>query len=675
MLRYIKIVIATVLTLTLLFGLSACGTPKEKITDTKQPLTVFSDGKSTYTVVCPYLAENEVINAALMITNTAEEKTGAVTELSVDRNTAYTPGAFEILVGETNRTLPEALIPNGPSDYVIAVHENSVVILGGTDSATYAAAQYFCDNIISDPTVIERDFVYRYTHKYTSVSINSVPVTGFTLTEYEGVDSSLVANALTEATGLACNDEQSNVSVIFELDRTLESNTVRFLERDGALVISASSQVALTKISDVTVNGFAHYETLDLSDGSHVDFTYPMVSIIDLPDELEGYFVCTSDKSPLDYALNEEMLFTLTLKCDGETVTSPGFYYTIDADGGREQIHDYVSGESGSFEIRTSLDLPGFVKIYAAAVSEKNTELKKVTPFEGGAGAAVNEIAQGIAEPEDFDEFWQGELARLDEVEPIMTVKNDLSEDYPGYTVLDIRIDCVDGPVSGYLSMPKEAAADSLGILVGFTGYGVVSPQPTVRQNRIVFTVNAHSIDNGREKGYYSEIASTVLYSYGFNNTENSSRDTVYFKNMILRGVQAIRYLKTLEEWDEKTITLNGGSQGAYQSIAVAALDPDVTYVFAAYPWLCDLGGSYAGRILGWRPDYTDALRYFDAVNFAKRIKCETRIDAGLGDYVSPPSGVAAMINAMSAHVTFNVTQGMTHYYTPPEAETFTQTK
>ena len=675
MLRYIKIVIAAVLTILSLFGLCSCGTPNDDINNTEQPLTVFANGESEYTVICPYLSEAEVVNAALMITNTAEKKTGAVTELAVDRNVEYTPGAFEILVGETNRNLPEALIPNGPSDYVIAVHENSIVILGGTDSTTLTAAQYFCDNIIADPTVLERDFIYRYTHQYTSVSINSVPVTGFALTEYDGVDSSLVAIALTQATGLACNDEQSNVSITFELDRTLESNTVRFSERDGALIISASSQVALTKIDDVILSEFANYESLNLSAESYFDFTYPIVSILDLPDELEGYFVCTSDKSPLDYALNEEMIFTLTLKCDGETVSAPGFYYTIDADGGREQIYDHVSGDCGSFEIRTSLDLPGFVKIYAAAVSEKNAEISKVPSFEGGAGAAISEIAQGVAEPEDFDEFWQSELAKLDEVKPTMTVINDLSEDYPGYTVLDIRIDCVDAPVSGYLSIPKDAAQGSLGILVGFTGYGVVSPQPTVREDRIVFAVNAHSIDNGRERGYYSEIASTVLYSYGFNNTENSSRDTVYFKNMILRDVQAIRYLKTLEEWDGKTITLNGGSQGAYQSIAVAALDSDVTYVFAAYPWLCDLGGGYANRISGWRPDYTDALRYYDAINFAKRIKCETRIDAGIGDYVSPPSGVIAMINAMSAPVTLNATQGMTHYYTPPEAETFTQTK
>jgi cephalosporin-C deacetylase-like acetyl esterase len=144
---------------------------------------------------------------------------------------------------------------------------------------------------------------------------------------------------------------------------------------------------------------------------------------------------------------------------------------------------------------------------------------------------------------------------------------------------------------------------------------------------------------------------------------------------MILRDIQAIRYLKTLEEFDGKSITLNGGSQGAYQAIAVAALDPDITYLFGAYTWLCDLGGAYAGRISGWRPDHTEALNYYDAINFAKRIKCGCRIDAGLGDYTSPPSGVTAMVNSMNAPVEFNMTQGMTHFYTPPEAQTFTTHK
>ena len=87
---------------------------------------------------------------------------------------------------------------------------------------------------------------------------------------------------------------------------------------------------------------------------------------------------------------------------------------------------------------------------------------------------------------------------------------------------------------------------------------------------------------------------------------------------------------------------------GAFQTSAVSALLNDyVTKVTVHINWMCDIGGEEV-RLNGWRPKYTDALRYYDTVNFAKRIKAPITIaEAGLGDYVSPPSGIAAYYNAV----------------------------
>ena len=141
---------------------------------------------------------------------------------------------------------------------------------------------------------------------------------------------------------------------------------------------------------------------------------------------------------------------------------------------------------------------------------------------------------------------------------------------------------------------------------------------------------------------------------------------------MILRDVQAVRYLKTRPEWDGENISLNGGSQGGFQATAVAALDPDVSHLYTAYTWMCDIGSAGIGRLPGWQPDYTDALRYYDTINFARRVRCNTSIDAGLGDNVSTPSGIIAMFNAMTCPRMLSFTQNMTHYYTPPTSDVFT---
>ena len=124
-----------------------------------------------------------------------------------------------------------------------------------------------------------------------------------------------------------------------------------------------------------------------------------------------------------------------------------------------------------------------------------------------------------------------------------------------------VIVPMIDAPVSGYVTFPKDAEPAALPILVGYTGYGVVPRTPTLRNNYIVLSVNAHSIENDRAAAYYTPLARGELISYGFNYKENLDRDKVYFKNMILRDVQAVRYLKTLPEWDGENISLNGGSQ------------------------------------------------------------------------------------------------------------------
>jgi cephalosporin-C deacetylase-like acetyl esterase len=72
------------------------------------------------------------------------------------------------------------------------------------------------------------------------------------------------------------------------------------------------------------------------------------------------------------------------------------------------------------------------------------------------------------------------------------------------------------------------------------------------------------------------------------------------------------------------------------------------------------------GRIRGWRPDYTEGLAYYDGANMAKRIRRETAVSIGLGDYTCPPSGVAVVYNHIMAPKRIAYTQGATHGYTPP---------
>ena len=109
---------------------------------------------------------------------------------------------------------------------------------------------------------------------------------------------------------------------------------------------------------------------------------------------------------------------------------------------------------------------------------------------------------------------------------------------------------------------------------------------------------------------------------------------------MVMRDVRAVAFAKTRPEWDGKTLTVGGGSMGGYRSIALAALDRDVTSCAPHYAWMTDLvGHTNFNRIEGWLPKWTPEMAYVDGANLATRVTCPVSMLIGLSDYVCPPSG------------------------------------
>ena len=178
-----------------------------------------------------------------------------------------------------------------------------------------------------------------------------------------------------------------------------------------------------------------------------------------------------------------------------------------------------------------------------------------------------------------------------------------------------------------------------------------------------MINANVHGVENGRPDDFYGNLKRTTLADYGFYGNENA--ETCYWNGLILRMLRALEFLKSQPEWDGKTIRLVGGSQGGFQSIVLAGLDHDVSEVHAGVPWLCDISGpAKSGRVGSFfRPEWTDALGYYDTVNHAKRVECPTSIDAGLGDYICPPSGVMVLYNNLKCPKSIVFTQGRTHMF------------
>jgi len=389
-----------------------------------------------------------------------------------------------------------------------------------------------------------------------------------------------------------------------------------------------------------------------------------------------------TDKPPALYGPGERMVFSVRLEEEGKPVAGKKLMWVRTGDDQKSEKGESVSGEQ-PLEIVTTCDKPGFVRIVVSAFDEEGKPLergekKQRVMFEGGAGVQLEKL-DSVPEPADFDAYWTRQKAELAKTPMKVLEMKPVPETVAGVVTYDMKVACAGGmPVSGYFSKHKDTAPKSAVARLHVQGYSVISagrPDGSARDPRnpaIVLCINVHGIENGREPEYYKNLGATTLKSYAFSSVENARPETAFFNGMSLRLLRALEFLKAQPEWDGKTLIVSGGSQGGLQALIAAGLDPAVSRCEAYKPWCCDLGGITFGRLRGWRPDYTEALNYFDPVNHAKRIRCETVLTSGLGDYTCPPSGVAVVYNSLRGPKTIELIQGSTHGYNPPNASAHT---
>ncbi|MDA3797582.1 MAG: acetylxylan esterase [Kiritimatiellae bacterium] len=395
------------------------------------------------------------------------------------------------------------------------------------------------------------------------------------------------------------------------------------------------------------------------------------------------YLWGNNDKETPIYKPGEKMVFTIKLLNEEDRpVAGKKLTWTRTGDDGIKESGEGVSSTNG-YEIITSTDAPGFVRIYVNALDNGSKILSaKDRPifFDGGACVEPEKL-KGFPEPTDFDEFWTKQKAILAET-PLKILEMKEVEGTGQVKVFDVKLSCAGKmPVSGILSMPKNAEPGSLPAQVSFHGYGVRGANRNIAsgRNKIVFDINAHGIENGQPAEYYSELSKGELAGYGFDKEKNLKHETVYFREMFLRALRALEFVKTLPEWNGKDLEAIGGSQGGLQSLAAAGLDNDVTYCYAWSPWCCDMVGrvEYKRLIGGWYVRPTPVMAYYDPVNFIKRAnpKCKLNIIANLGDYTCPPSGVWIAYNNFPGPKTITVKQGCEHGYTMKNAPVYKELK
>ncbi|MCC7495191.1 MAG: acetylxylan esterase [Fimbriimonadaceae bacterium] len=278
----------------------------------------------------------------------------------------------------------------------------------------------------------------------------------------------------------------------------------------------------------------------------------------------------------------------------------------------------------------------------------------------GGAVFDPDRIGPSAPPPADFDAFWAAKLAELAAV-PLNVQMEPVDVGEPNIEYFKVTLDNIRGTkIYGQLARPKGQTNLPAQLQVQWAGVYPLDRNWVIwpaTQGWLMFNIIAHDCPIDQPADYYKNLDATTLRGYSGQGRED--RETSYFLRMYLSCYRAIDFLTKQPEWNQRTMVVQGGSQGGGQSLITAGLHPAVTALSANVAALCDHTGHLANRSPGWprlvgwgpQPDSEKALevsRYFDAVNFARRVKCKAALlGVGLIDTTCAPAGVIAAYNAL----------------------------
>lgn len=376
-------------------------------------------------------------------------------------------------------------------------------------------------------------------------------------------------------------------------------------------------------------------------------------------DEAAYVLKVAADRAAALYAPGDEAVFTLALERAGAKVTEDiTVGWTLNKDGVPPERKGTVRLERGEAVVRGRLDEPGFLR---CTVEFTPPQGKKLT---ARAGAAYDPacIGPSLPPPADFDAFWtaQKKLLRDTPAQVRLTpVKSpaadvecfDLQADIPGWA-----------PLSAYVARPRGALPGSLPAIVLTHGAGVAKSRLShavafARDGFVALDFNANGLPNDRPAEFYNELRNGRLRQYYLQGRDD--RETMYLRGIFLRLLRALDVITAQPEWDGRCLVVSGRSQGGGQAIVAAGLDPRVTFIAAEIPALCDHTGVTVGRVNGWphflpetpgKPDPArlEAVRYFDAMNFAPRTRAAAFVTVGFIDIVCPATSVYAAYNQLA---------------------------
>jgi cephalosporin-C deacetylase-like acetyl esterase len=255
------------------------------------------------------------------------------------------------------------------------------------------------------------------------------------------------------------------------------------------------------------------------------------------------------------------------------------------------------------------------------------------------------------AAPEDFDDFWKKTLeeqAKIPVDWQMVKVRDQGKSEIYKFSFAGL----LGHRCYGYLTVPMDKSKKVPAILkVPSSGVHTLQPQVFAGDDYVGMSINIAWVDVDLPAEQYDVRTWPAPYLVtGILDKEYYSLRFSY-----AACVRAAELLAARPEVDPDNMLVTGSSQGGGLTLITAGLYPKFKAAVANVPalcrldWMLDLQPPYFPIAVNadTRPVIADTLRYYDAVHFARHIRCPIWISLGLLDDVTPPMGVFGAFNVI----------------------------
>ena len=378
----------------------------------------------------------------------------------------------------------------------------------------------------------------------------------------------------------------------------------------------------------------------------------------------------TPDHKDWNYRVGETAGFRVEVQRSGTAIDNvvvdyeagPEMYPTVKKNG--------VVLKDGTMKWSGTMKQPGMYRLKVTAHVDGKEYVGMCT-----AAFSPEKIQPTTVNPNDFDEFWQNTLAEARKT-PLEAKRRLLPERCTEkVNVYEVSFQNIrqGSRTYGILCVPVKPG--KYPALLRVPGAGVRPYNGdiwTAEQGAITLEIGIHGVPVTMPQSTYDDMFHGCLNGYWDYNMND--RDNCYYKRVFVGAVRSIDYIASLPEWNGTSLGVTGSSQGGMLSLVCAALDKRVTFYGAVHAAMCDHTASLKGVACGW-PHYfyynpknidqkkVETSRYYDGVNFARRITCPGWFSFGYNDDVVPPTTAYATYNTVTAPKELHLYQITRHFW------------